>query len=78
MIYVTPRVQGQPRTTENAHRELLELLCSLQGKVMLSSYPSRLYEETLASWNRHTFDLPNHAATGARKGRETEVLWCNF
>jgi hypothetical protein len=45
---------------------------------MLSGYPSELYDTTLAGWKRHTFDLPNHASGAKTKGRETEVLWCNF
>jgi DNA adenine methylase len=60
------------------HRQLLEVLRSVQGKVMLSGYPSVLYDGALAGWSRYTFDLPNNAAGGAAKGRETEVLWCNF
>jgi DNA adenine methylase len=64
--------------SEADHRALLDVLRRCQGKVMLSGYPSRLYDEALASWSRHTFDLPNNAAGGRRKGRETEVLWCNF
>jgi DNA adenine methylase len=60
------------------HRELLDVLGQCKGKVMLSGYPSELYDETLAEWNRHTFDLPNNAAGGKAKGRETEVVWCNF
>jgi DNA adenine methylase len=64
--------------TEADHRELLDVLRQCQGKVMLSSYPSRLYSEALAGWNRPDFDLPNNAAGGRTKDRETEVLWCNF
>jgi DNA adenine methylase len=64
--------------TKAQHRELLEVLRRARGKVMLSGYPSALYDGALADWNRHTFDLPNNAAGGAKKGRETEVLWCNF
>jgi DNA adenine methylase len=64
--------------TEGDHRELLGLLHSLRGKVMLSGYLSALYDEALAGWTRHAFDLPNNAAGGPTKGRETEVLWCNF
>jgi DNA adenine methylase len=63
---------------EKDHRELLAVLRQCKGKVMLSGYPSALYDETLADWSRHTFDLPNHVASGKRKERETEVLWCNF
>jgi DNA adenine methylase len=64
--------------TEEDHRQLLDVLRSVKGKVMLSGYPSVLYDTALADWSRHTFDLPNNAASGATKGRETEVVWCNF
>jgi len=60
------------------HCELLELVRNIRGKVILSGYPSELYNSSLADWNRHTFDLPNNAAAGKSKERETEVLWCNF
>jgi DNA adenine methylase len=64
--------------SEAEHRELLDVLRHCKGKVMLSGYPSELYDRALTDWNRHTFDLPNNAAGGARKRRETEVLWCNW
>ena len=64
--------------TEDEHRQLLEVLNGCKGKVMLSGYPSELYDRELAGWTRHAFDLPNNAAGGKKKGRETEVLWCNF
>ena len=64
--------------SEGDHAELLEALRTCRAKVMLSGYPSRLYDSALADWTRHTFDLPNNAAGGRAKGRETEVLWCNF
>ncbi len=46
----------------------------MKGKVMLSGYPSQLYDSLLSDWNRHTFDLPNFAAGKRSRGRETEVL----
>jgi DNA adenine methylase len=61
-----------------SHCELLELIRHLRGKVMLSGYPSDLYDSSLADWSRYTFDMPNNAAAGKSKERETEVLWCNF
>jgi DNA adenine methylase len=64
--------------TEAQHRALLDALRQCRGKVMLSGYPSTLYDTALAGWSRHAFDLPNHAAGGKAKGRETELLWCNF
>jgi DNA adenine methylase len=64
--------------TAAEHRALLDTLLVCRGKVMLSGYPSALYDGALAGWARHPFDLPNNAAGGSQKGRETEVLWCNF
>jgi DNA adenine methylase len=64
--------------TEADHRELLNVLKKCRGKVMLSGYPSGLYDQTLSDWNRHTFDMSNHAAGGGQKGQETEVLWVNY
>jgi DNA adenine methylase len=63
--------------TEKDHQELLDVLRQCKGKVVLSGYPSNLYDRALVHWNRHTFDLPNNAAAGKQKDRETEVLWCN-
>jgi hypothetical protein len=31
-----------------------------------------------AGWKRHAQNVPNNAAGGKKKGRETEVLWGNF
>jgi DNA adenine methylase len=63
---------------EQEHRDLLALLLECKGKVMLSGYPSELYDSMLKGWTRHAFELPNNAAGGAVKRRMTEVLWCNF
>ena len=73
-----PRAYGPREMSEADHRELLEVLLECRGQVMLSGYPSGLYDTALAGWSRHAFDLPNHAAGGSVKGRETEVVWCNF
>lgn len=64
--------------TEDDHRELLEELRRCEGKVILSGYSSELYETVLHDWNKYTFDIPNHAAGGAKKRKMTEVLWHNF
>jgi DNA adenine methylase len=72
------KVYGPFELSEADHRELLDVLLGCRGKVMLSGYPSALYDDALAGWTRHTFDAANHAAGGKKKGRETEVLWCNF
>jgi DNA adenine methylase len=69
---------GAFEMTEADHRELLDVLKACEGKVMLSGYPSVLYDVALSGWSRHTLDVPNHASGAKAKDRETEVLWCNF
>jgi DNA adenine methylase len=64
--------------TESRHAELLDLVRGCKGKVMLSGYPSELYDRRLNDWTRHTFDLPNHASGEREKRRMTEVVWCNY
>jgi DNA adenine methylase len=87
LYYCDPPYLDETRTARKAyahemseadHRELLDMLLAVRGKVMLSGYPSQLYDEALAGWTRHAFDLPNNAAGGPTKARETEVLWCNY
>jgi hypothetical protein len=46
--------------------------------MIVSGYPSALYQEILADWRAASFDIANHAASGKQKGRETECLWMNF
>jgi DNA adenine methylase len=87
LFYCDPPYLHETRTATSAytfemeeadHRELLNVLRQCKGKVMLSGYPSELYDSALVGWSRHAFDLPNNAANGREKRRETEVLWCNF
>jgi DNA adenine methylase len=63
---------------EADHRRLLEVLVRADGKVLISGYRSDLYDQLLAGWTRHDFDLPNNAAGGASKRRMTECVWLNF
>jgi DNA adenine methylase len=72
------KAYGRFEMTEDEHRELLATIRQCKGKVILSGYASELYDGALADWNQHAFDLPNNAAGGQKKDRETELLWCNF
>lgn len=64
--------------SENDHLDLLMVLQSCKGKVMISGYNAPLYDVMLRGWNRHRFDLPNNAAGGESKRRMTEIVWCNY
>lgn len=57
------------------HRALLDALLGLQGMVVLSGYPSPLYDEALAGWECHwtAARASGHRGTTAR----TECVWIN-
>jgi DNA adenine methylase len=54
------------------HVELLALLKAVPGPVILSGYPSALYDEQLADWRTLEVQVMNQA------GVRTEKLWLNF
>jgi hypothetical protein len=58
--------------TEQDHRNLLELLRGLPCAVILSGYPSTLYDEQLGDWRQLELQVMNQA------GVRTEKLWFNF
>jgi DNA adenine methylase len=64
--------------SDEEHRELAHLLGTCKAKVIVSGYPSPLYDELYAGWHSDTFDIANHAAGGKEKSREEERLWMNF
>jgi site-specific DNA-adenine methylase len=81
LIYSDPPYLKHTRTSgrryrfdyeEADHIELLELLKRLPCHVILSGYPSALYDERLADW--HTLELQVMNQAGVR----TEKLWLNF
>ena len=69
---------GEQEMTVEQHTALLDLILGVKSKVMLSGYPSPLYESKLANWHIVDFDLPNNSASGDTKNRMTERIWCNF
>ena len=65
--------QYRHEMTEQDHVELLDALKQHKGPVILSGYPSEMYDRELAGWNRITKKSYNQNAD-----QRTEVLWCNF
>lgn len=57
---------------EQDHLELLKLLKQLPCHVILSGYPSALYDEWLAGWESLELQVMNQA------GVRTEKVWFNF
>lgn len=58
--------------TDADHENLLDFLNGLQGMVMLSGYPSEIYDRALNGWHRVTRKA---LADGAKE--RTEVIWMN-
>jgi DNA adenine methylase len=64
--------------SEDDHRELATVLNSCKSRVIVSGYPSSLYDELYGDWRVVEFDLPNNAAGGKAKARKKERLWLNW
>ncbi len=65
--------QYRHEMTEQDHLELLEALKQHSGSVILSGYPSEMYDRELRGWSRITRKSYNQNAD-----QRTEALWCNF
>jgi len=81
LVYCDPPYLHYTRSSTNRYRfeyeekdhiKLLELLKRLPCSVMISGYPSHLYDELLADWGRLELQVMNQG------GVRTEKLWFNF
>jgi DNA adenine methylase len=64
--------------TREQHIQLGKVLKTCVSKVVISGYPSTLYEDIFRNWRRVEFDIANHAAGGHKKSRKCETLWLNW
>jgi len=88
--YVDPPYLGTTRTSPRAykqfemgpaeHQQLLALLATIRGKVVLSGYADPMYDGFAAAhgWEVRDFQTPNHAAGGRKKRVMTERAWMNY
>lgn len=65
--------QYRHEMTEQDHVELLAALLQHKGYVILSGYPSEMYDRELRGWSRIARKSYNQ-----NSAQRTEVLWCNF
>lgn len=83
LLYVDPPYLGSTRArnyrlemaSESEHRELAAALKGCRAAVVLSGYPSPLYDELLGDW--HRVELDAHTGQAHGRQRRTEVLWSN-
>lgn len=64
--------------TYEQHKDLLDVLLSCQGKVMLSGYPNELYSQVLRDWRYVDFKIDNKSSSAKNKPIKTERLWLNY
>ncbi len=64
--------------TEADHLRLLALLRDAGCSVILSGYPSRMYDEGLPGWTRLEIRRRSSMAGGKLKRPKIECLWMNF
>lgn len=86
LLYVDPPYVGTTRGWDNAyrhemrdddsHRDLAAALHAARAAVVISGYPSDLYDRELyAGWDRHT--IATSTGQGGKWDARTEVLWSN-
>jgi DNA adenine methylase len=69
------KAYGRFEMSDEDHVKLLDVVLKLEGMVVISGRPNRLYDEALADWKRHEKVTVNHSGQGKTKKREAEVLW---
>jgi DNA adenine methylase len=83
LIYVDPpyplktrtkkKLYGRFEMTDEQHKELLKVLCTLNANVVISSYASPLYLRYLSMWWHTSFRVVTRGGT-----MRDEHVWCNF
>jgi len=64
--------------TADEHIDLANFLKSFKGKVIISGYPSPLYNRLYKPWKCIKKKIANHASQQKTKEQKTECLWINY
>lgn len=83
LLYVDPPYLGSTRARNYRHEmgsvaehtELAEHLAACRAAVVLSGYPSPLYDDLYRDWHRH--EIATATGQAAQWSARTEVLWSN-
>lgn len=89
LFYLDPPYLHETRNAKDAyehemtnagHQELLEKLETIEGKFILSGYPSQLYHDFLMGnpWHMVTREIDNKSSGAKAKQKKMECLWMNF
>lgn len=64
--------------TADDHCELAGVLNGCRGRVLVSGYPSPLYDHLYRNWNVAAKEIVNHASQNVVKEMKQEVIWTNY
>lgn len=87
LVYADPPYLHETRESVDAYKHemlvddhiaLADVLNGFKGKVLLSGYPSRLYNKLYKNWRCEKKKIANHASQQKVKPIKLELLWCNF
>lgn len=67
------RIYGVYEMTRQTHERLLAVAKATPARVMLSGYPSKLYDDALSDWHRDETEVITRGRT-----MRTEVIWMNY
>lgn len=87
LLYVDPPYLGGTRGSTNAyrhemkgaaeHRTMLDALREVKATVVLSGYPSDLYNDVLRGWHQVHIDASTGQSNGRGESSRLEILWSN-
>lgn len=87
LFYLDPPYLHETRVTTSdyehemsseQHVALLDTINCCEGKVLLSGYPSKLYQAKLKNWNYKDIEIDNKASNAKQKPIMTERIWMNY
>lgn len=89
LFYLDPPYLHQTRVTTDDyehemtredHIALLDVLTKIEGKFLLSGYPSKLYQMYAIGngWTTESKEIDNKASSKKTKDKKEECLWMNF
>ena len=88
LFYLDPPYMRKLRSTpwsvysvemdDSQHEELLEFVKNNKSKIVISGYPSELYNESLKNWNKSNKSSFLHSGHASVKKKSVECVWKNF
>jgi DNA adenine methylase len=71
---------GEYEMSDEDHANLLDTLGAVEGKFVLSGYPSKMYNRAAKTngWNKHVFKVDNKASSAKKKEIKSECVWLNY